>query len=109
MGLYRKVIQIKAEHSPNVRLALAQRADGLTPNGQNIVPGALSWRDYLKRRATWDEIRQCIGLDAEFYEGKEVLLFPPLWLNRAEEAARKLRGQTRSPSAMGVDPAEGGD
>lgn len=107
---YRKVIRIRAEDSPNVRLAFAQIAAGLQPTGEELVPGVLSWDMYQKRRATWDPIRQCIGLDGCFWEGSELLLFPPDWLNKAEwwDDQRKRMG-TRKAKAIGVDPAEGGD
>ncbi len=106
---YRKVIRIVAENSPNVRLALAEMQKGLTPSGRTILQGVLSWAEYVKRRRTWDHIRQCIGLDARFYKGAEVLLFPPDWLDRAHRVAGVLKGKARYPVAMGVDPAEGGD
>ena len=67
--LYRNVIKIKGEDSPNVRFAVSQIGEGDTPSGEMLVPGVLSYGDYKKRRETWDEIRQCVGLDAEFYEG----------------------------------------
>lgn len=106
---YRKVIRIRAEDSPNVRLGLLQQQQGQTPTGEMVLPGVLPWHDYQKRRITWDKIRQCIGLDAEFYEGSEVLLFPPDWLNRAERIADQLRGRLRKARGIGIDPAEGGD
>lgn len=106
---YRKIIKIKATDSPNVRYALALQARGIKPDGELIVPGVLPWSDYNKRRLTWDAIRQCVSLDAEFYEGSEVLLYPPDWLNRAEEIARKLARLNRKARALGCDPGEGGD
>ncbi len=106
---FRKVLKISAEQSPNVRLARAQQASGLTPTDEVIVPGVLTWGEYQQRRATWDPIRACVGLDADFYEGAQVLLFPPLWLNAAEERARQLAGSFRKARAIGIDPAEGGD
>lgn len=105
---YRRVIRIRAEDSPNVRLGMAQQAAGVEPTGEVILNGVLTWRDYLKRRATWDKIRQCIGLDAEFPSDGATLMFPPDWLNRAEQIADKL-DKVRKGVAMGVDPAEGGD
>jgi hypothetical protein len=105
----RKIIRIKAVDSPNVRLALMQQARGRAPTGQTVIPGVLSWEEYQKRRETWDPVKQCVGLDADFYEGAEVLLFPPLWLNRAEELAKRLEGKPRQAKAIGIDPAEGGD
>lgn len=104
---YRKVIKIRAEDSPNVRYALAQQAQGIAPTNEIVLPGVLAWDEYQKRRETWDSIRQCIGLDAEFYEGAELLLYPPEWLNRAERIAAEL--PQRKAQTIGVDPAEGGD
>lgn len=106
---YRKVIRVRAEDSPNVRYGLAQRRAGLKPTGEIVLPGVLPWFDYVKRRATWDPIKQCISLDGQFYEGAEVLLFPPTWLNNAEDKWDQLKGTKRKGTAMGVDPAEGGD
>ncbi len=108
---YRKIIRIKAQDSPNVRYAEAQIAAGQQPTGEMIVPGVLSWHDYCKRRLTWDAVRQCIGLDAEFWDGSEVFLFPTDWLSRAEQYANYLNIMKvpRIAKAIGVDPAEGGD
>ena len=108
---YRKVIRIKAEDSPNVRLAKAQLQVGVTPTGEQLIPGVLSWREYQKRRATWDESRQCIGLEATFWEGSTVMLTPPQWLDRAERIADQLRERKakRLAKGIGIDPAEGGD
>lgn len=105
---WRKVIKIKAEDSPNVRLALRQIALGKTPTGEILIPGLLDYPEYLKRRALWDKVRQCIGLDAEFYEGAEVLLYPPSWLALSTRYARSL-SKGRKAVSMGVDVAEGGD
>lgn len=106
---YRKIIRITGKDSPNVRLALAQIASGTKPTNEIIIPGVLPYADYVKRREMWDEIRQCIGLDAQFYEGAEILLFPTQWLNKAEELHQSLQGKHRIARAMGIDPAEGGD
>lgn len=106
---YRKVIRIRAADSPNVELALLQEARGEVPTGELLVEGVLPYHDYLKRRATWDPVRQSIGLDAEFYEGSENLMFPPEWLNNSERLADLLGERPRTAEAIGVDPAEGGD
>lgn len=108
MGLHRKVIRVRAEDSPNVRLGLAQRAKGLDTTNEIIVPGVLTYQEYCVRRATWDPIRQCIGLDGEFHEGAGTLMFPPVWLNMAEQVATKLDPK-RDGRTIGVDCAEGGD
>lgn len=105
---FRRVIRVKATDSPNVRLGLAQERAGLPATNEYLVPGVLSYREYRKRRATWDKVRQCIGLDGEFWKGKETLLYPPEWLNLAEERARRLN-PNRKAKAGGCDSAEGGD
>lgn len=107
-GLLRKIIHIKATDSPNVRIGLEQEAKGEKPTFEDVIPGVLNYREYKKRRLMWDKIRQCVGLDGLFYEGAEVLLYPPEWLNRAEEIAARgfPKGGRRT---MGVDAAAGGD
>jgi hypothetical protein len=106
---YRKVIRITADDSPNVRYARKEIAEGLEPTGRMLIPGVLPWSDYQKRRATWDKVRQTIGLDAEFYEGHEVFLFPKEWLLRSAQLAIDLESKKRTAKAMGIDVAEGGD
>ncbi len=108
-GLYRKVIKIKGEDSPNVRYGMAQKAAGITPTDEIILPGVLSYGDYIKRRATLDEHTQCVSLDAEFYEGSEVRLYPSDWLDKAAEAANDLGDRARRAKTIGVDSAAGGD
>lgn len=105
----RRVIRIKGSDSPNVRLALAQIAAGQAPSGEMIVPGVLSWEDYSQRLRTWDERRRSVGLEAMFWMGKESMLYPLAWLDRAERIARLLRPMKRTAKAMGIDTAEGGD
>lgn len=103
-----RVLKIRAEDSPNVRLGMAEERAGMEPSGKTIVPGVLSYHEYLERRASWPKIRQSIGLDAEFWEGSEVLLYPPEWLLNAGRIAERM-GRRRTGKTMGVDPAAGGD
>ncbi len=105
----RKVFRWRAEDSPNVRLAMAQIRSGKKPTNEVLVPGVKMYDEYMRNRKRWDKIAQCVGLDAAFYKGSEVLLFPPEWLNEAERLARNLKGKTRQAKTIGVDPAEGGD
>ena len=107
--LYRKILKIKGDQSPNVRLAEAKIRAGLPPGDEIIIPGVLSYADYRKRRTTWDTVRQCIGLDAEFYEGAEVLLYPPDWLNKSEIVAKERGLIGRKAKTLGVDSAQAGD
>lgn len=108
---YRKVIRITGHDSPNVRLALGQIAQGESPTGEIVVAGVLPYDDYKKRLATWDPVRIAVGIDAIFWQGPEIMLFPPGWLDRAERLADGLRqsGTIRYAKAIGIDPAEGGD
>lgn len=85
-----------------------QLARGEEPTDEEVVPGVLRWSEYQHRRATWDEVRQCIGLDANFYRGAQLLLFPPDALSAAESAFAKLQGVRRQALAIGCDPGEGG-
>lgn len=104
---YRKIIKIRAVDSPNIRFAERQKAEGREPTNEILVPGVADYATYVKRRLLWDPVRQSIGLDAEFYEGGEVLLYPPDWLNRAERLSANL--MYKGVRTMGIDPGEGGD
>src|SRR5438105_3417641 len=109
MRYYRKVIRIRGDDSPNVRRAKYLLSQGIepTPDNSNILQGVLTYDEYKKRLATWDEVRICIGIHAEFWAGKDSLMFPPDWLNRAEQIAELLRGKSRKAKSIGIDPAEG--
>ncbi len=107
--LYRNVIRMRAQDCPNVRLGELQKKNGKKVTNEVLVPGAITHREYTKRRATFDKVKQCISLDGEFYEGAEVLMFPPEWLNRAEQLYDAQKNRNRKAEAIGVDPAEGGD
>lgn len=113
-GYFVKVIQIKAQDSPNVRLGLREEELGKKPTFREVLPGVKSYSDYLKHRQLWDPVRQCVGLDAEFYKGGEILLFPPDNLNLSAQLHtdivkrfRKIQGG-RKAEAIGVDTSEGG-
>lgn len=108
--LARKVIRITAEDTPNVRRALLQQARGEEPDGMVVVPNVLTWQEYLHRRATWDPQRQCEGLDARWYKGPEIMLFPTEWIVHSRDLGMRLREAsrtTRRAKAMGIDPGEG--
>lgn len=108
-GWYRKVVEISAEDSPNVQLGAAQAARGLVPTDEYLVPGVKGYAEYCMNLAMWDEVQQCISLQAKFWKGKQILMYPPQWLNRCNELADKLMGSVRRPTGFGVDTAEGGD
>lgn len=113
-GYERRVFNLGAEDSPNVRFARWQLEQGMEPTNAIVVPGVKDWEEYQRDRRRMDRVQQCVSLDGRFYEGGENLLFPPEWLNWAESldlqvAERVARGLRRKAKGMGVDPAEGGD
>lgn len=105
----RKIIKIRAVDSPNVRYAMKELEKGKKPSRRIIVPGVIGYDDYILRRKTWDDVKQTVGLDAEFYEGHQALLFAPHWLDRAEEIAWKMERANiiRVPTCAGIDCGEG--
>ncbi len=105
---YRKIIRICAEDSPNVRAARRCEQRGVSFDGANIIPGVINYDDYRKYRKIWDIVRQTVGLDAQFYAGAELLLYPKDWLDRANELHTRRRSLGQQ-IWMGIDPAEGGD
>jgi hypothetical protein len=106
-GFYRKIITIKAEDSPNVRLALSQQRRGVSVTNETIVPGVKGYEEYTKNRALWNNVQQCVSLDAEFYEGAEVKMFPKEWLDASAARALGLAGMPRQAKSMGIDAGEG--
>lgn len=104
---YRKVLRISALDSPNVARGLAAQRGDDPSTWPDELPGLLTYPEYVKRRATWSEVRQTIGLDAMFYEGAELLLFPAAWLANAARLALD-RPSKRQAKAIGCDPGEGG-
>jgi hypothetical protein len=101
----RKIIRITAMDSPNVRAG----RDG-------VLKGVLSNSEYLRRRLTWDKVRQTIGLDGEFYEGASVMMYPSDWIAHSEQLAISRHYPIRNSNEwdstdrwIGCDPAEGGD
>lgn len=115
-GTYiRKTFRLAVETSPNVRFARAQIAAGKTPTNEMIIEGIKSWDKYQEELLVWDEQQKCIKHRAEWYKGKEILLFPQEWLDRAHDIADKLdwevqhKRRFRKARAAGIDPSEGGD
>lgn len=103
-GYTRKIIKIRADQSPNVKLALKEIQEGKEPSNTVLVPGIKDWNTYKKHRDQWDEMKQSIQLDAEFWEGEELFLFPRERLQKSSECIINTK-----PKSMGVDTAEGGD
>ena len=107
-GFHRKIIRITADDSPNVKYARLQERKGMTVTGEVIIPGVKEEAEYQKDRKLRDKVWLCVAHGADFYEGGEVLLYPPDWLNMAEVRHDKIVVRRRA-KAIGVDPAEGGD
>lgn len=110
-GFNRRVIQITAEHSPNVKLGLLQEARGERPTGEVIVPGVKTWKEFELHRRTWNEIKKKVALYAQFHEGADIKLFPPHWIDRALLLGQRFSGGSalRVAKGIGIDPAAGGD
>lgn len=106
---YTKVIRITGHDSPNVRYAKAYENAYGKPTNKLLIPGVLPYYEYKKWLATWDKIRISVSIDAQFYKGSELLLFPPEWLNHAHQIHRDLRLKVkrRRAVAIGCDPGEG--
>lgn len=105
--MFRKVIHMSAECSPNVRYARAEIEAGRVPSNKVLVKGVLTWSEYNVRLATWDPVRQKIGLEGLFWEGANLLMFPPDWLTHSEQLAQSLKGRMRFAKGIGIDPGEG--
>ena len=110
-----KIIKVPANMSPNIQLALEEEKLGKEPSRRIIVPGCMDIDDYRFRCKTYDPVKKAAGIDAEFYEGEEIKMFPQPWLAISQEMARELDsplsevkrfGERRT---MGIDTAEGGD
>jgi hypothetical protein len=106
---WRKIIHIKATDSPNVKRGLEQEARGEIPDDKIVVPGVKSYSQYKKDLVELTPELKSVRLDAEFYEGVEVKLYPQMWLDLATTLWRNFRdaGIKRKIKAMGVDPGEG--
>lgn len=106
-GYHRRVIKIRAVDSPNIRYGLEEQRLGRAPSNRIFIPGVKSFEKYEQDQLLWDDVLKKVGLEAEFYEGVEVLLYPPDWLNAAEDYADLIADKPRQAEGMGVDPGEG--
>ncbi len=106
----RKVIHIDGLDSPNVQLGLRWQEEGREGTPPVMIPGLLTYPEYLRRKHQWDEVQRTTRLHGHFYEGEQVVLFPTKWLDVATDKHRwdELQQQTRQAEAIGVDVAAGG-
>ena len=117
-GLFRKVIHIDAAKSPNYLYGEALRKRGEKPPYPSIIPGVCSHSDFQRRKLVWDKAKQTMRLHGNFFLGANALLFPPLWLDKAEDtwdANHKLPYDANVPETstlpnyLGVDTGAGRD
>ena len=106
----RKVIHISSRDVPNVARGLLRREKGLDGPFNPLIPGLLTYPEYIRRLAEWDERERTIRLEGQFYEGEGVLLFPPDCLDQACDRRRwlELSAGPRKAVAMGIDVAADG-
>ena len=81
----------------------------VNPPEEVLIPNVLPFGEYLTRRRLWDPQDQCEGLDALFYEGSEIKLFPEAWMEHSARLARELREKAikRQVLAIGCDSGQG--
>ena len=108
--LLRKVIHIDGRDSPNVRAGMRWRENGNAGPSPVLIPGLLNYDEYIRREATWDEVKKTTRLYGRFYEGDQALLFPMHWLDAAMHRDRwaEVIRRARTVEAIGVDVAAGG-
>jgi len=126
-GMARKIIHIDGNLSPNVVAAKKFYAAGLTGTPPMVIPGILSYEEYL-HRLEWPRRMRHVRLDGEFLDDEGERLFSQATIDLAQrvwiavDAAKKLkrtvtrRGKqvkrpmvNHGPKAMGIDSGEGGD
>jgi hypothetical protein len=108
--LMRKVIHIGGRDSPNVEIAMRLKEQGIPGPAPVLIPGLLTYEEYVRLERTWDEVRRTTRLEGHFHEGAATMLFPPEVLDRAMDPRRwaQLAEQPRQALTMGVDVAAGG-
>jgi hypothetical protein len=109
-GLLRKVIHVDGIDSPNVQLGIKWKEAGRQGSPPIVIPGLLTYEDYIRREQTYDEVQRTTRLHGHFYEGDQAMLFPATWLESAMDRRRwaELQQQSRRVQAIGVDVAAGG-
>jgi len=121
-GFLRNVIHIDGKDSPNYKLGKILDEAGADRPFPAIIPGVLSYDEYVRREHVWDHVKAHMRLSGHFYEGEGALLFPPDWLDFAEEIydilnpngydsqeKYKINGFKRTALGMGVDTGAGRD
>jgi|GEM_PF-2074495 Terminase-like family. len=109
-GLLRKVIHISGLDSPNVQIGIRWKEKGNPGPPPVVISGLLTYDEFVRREATWDDVKKTTRLYGRFYEGDQALLFPMQWLDAAMNLQRwqELKRRQRTVEAVGVDVAAGG-
>ena len=89
-GLLSKVIHISGDDSPNVQVGKLREAQGIPGPHPIVIPGVLSYDEYIRRQLKWDKVKRRVRLEGLFFTGDSALLLPPDWLDASEEAMRRL-------------------
>jgi len=114
---FRNVIHVGADDSPNVQIGREFAKRGIKKRPPIIIPGVVSYQEYLQRDQEWDEVKKQTRLHGQFYEGEQMLLYPMAWLDQSQAEYRRLakvadadpdQPKPRTGKAIGVDVAMGG-
>ncbi|HEV7225554.1 MAG TPA: hypothetical protein VGN42_22805 [Pirellulales bacterium] len=109
--LFRKVIHVSGEQSPNVKAGLQWAADARPTKPAQppmIVPGILSYQQFVERKANWSPYQVRTRLLGLFPDEGGGRLFPAEWLDAAQQFGRIAAERPGRPYALGVDVAQGG-
>lgn len=105
-GPRQRVIHISADDSPNVQFGKRWVAAGYAGDPPQVFPGVISWDKYSDRMASWDAIKRLIRLEGKFFEDDSVVLFPPSWLDKAQDEFGEIAlAAAGGPFAIGCDTA----
>jgi len=107
-GLARRVIHVDAKATPNVKAGLAWKATGCHGPPPIVIPGMLTFGQYVHHLATKHPLWILQRLHGRFDESGDSLMFPVDWLDKAEIMWQTAKLLPRGPFALGVDVAEGG-
>ncbi len=105
---WRKVIHVDGLDSPNVRAGMEHKRLGRPGPPPTLIPGVLSYADYIFRDSQWDGYNKMTRLHGLFHQGEDAQLFPWAWIERAAAAWEEIKGLRRGPFALGIDTASGG-
>ena len=111
----RWVRHVDPEESPNLIESRRMDREGETGEYPLLVRGLLSRQEFDEWNATWDEPRKRVRLFGLLPNEEEMKLYPPSWLDLAQQLGAKLREPMRhkrwrddGPYALGIDVAYGG-